>query len=272
MVYNNKLVASIKVGGKILREHDKDHIYLPFGSQYSIFFKNLQHRKVSIRVRIDGEDVLDHHTLILGPKQTTELQRFIINGNFNTGPAFKFIEKTQQISEHRGDKIDDGIIEIDYRFEVEPPLFKSIVPITEYHYHHHEPEPLKQWNQYTYSSNTGDSPSRGMDGSEVRSADITGQSIHGSVSESNITMDSLSSDEGITVKGQEVNQQFNYGNIGTLETQIYTICLKLHGTNEAGTVVQKPLLVQSKPTCQVCGTKNDSRSKYCSHCGNNLTW
>lgn len=274
MVYNDKLVASIKVGGRILREHDKDHVYLPFGSQYSILFKNMANRKVSIRVRIDGEDALDHHTLILRGKETMELKRFIVNGNFNTGPSFKFIEKTQQISEHRGDRIDDGIVEIDYRFEVEPPFFKSIVPITEYHYHHHEHESLKSWDRYTYTSNTGDAPSRGIGNSSETCAFASNVSPQ-SVAESNVTQDGLSSpqsDEGITVKGQEVNQHFSQGYIGQLETQIHTICLKLHGTNESGTVVQKPLLVQSKPSCQVCGQKNDSRNKYCSHCGNNLNW
>jgi len=283
MVYNDKLVASIKVGGRILREHDKDHVHLPFGSQYSILFKNMASRKVSIRVKIDSEDVLDHHTLILGAKETMELQRFIVNGNFNTGPAFKFIEKTQQISDHRGDRIDDGIVEIDYRFEVEPPMFKSIIqPLVEHHHHHHHDTD----RLFQYGTRTGDSPSRGLgDSTSVYNSSVSPQSVQSSntVNDSdpvgpevsNVVTDSLDSapsDEGITVKGQEVNQHFTQGYIGPLENQIHTICLKLHGTNEAGTVVRKPLLVQSKPTCQVCGTKNDSRNKYCSHCGNNLTW
>jgi len=285
MVYDNKLVASIKVGGRILREHDKDHVYLPFGSQYSILIKNMRSRKVSIRIKIDGEDVLDHHTLILRGKETMELQRFIINGNFNTGPAFKFVEKTQQISEHRGDKIDDGIIEIDYRFEVEPPLFKSIIqPYKEIHHYHHTEKMDADWS-YTNDGTSGNPlRGRGMTSENtVFNSSVSPQSVQSSNNldhlgpeRSNVVQDSLDSDpvsdEGITVKGKEVNQHFTQGNIGTLETQVHTICLKLHGTNESGTVVQKPLLVQSKPECQVCGTKNDSRGKYCSHCGNNLNW
>jgi len=282
MVYNDKLVASIKVGGRILREHDKDHVYLPFGSQYSILIKNMRSRKVSIRVRIDGEDALDQHTLILRGKETMELQRFIVNSNFNTGPAFKFVEKTQQISEHRGDKVDDGIIEIDYRFEVEPPVFKTIFPtVKEVHHYHHDVD----WT-FSPRGNTGQNPMRGLgDTTSVYNSSVSPQSVQSSNTmndsdhlgpeRSNVVMDGMDapqSDEGITVKGQEVNQHFTHGHIGQLETQVHTICLKLHGTNETGSVVQKPLLVQSKPTCQVCGTKNDSRSKYCSHCGNNLTW
>lgn len=281
MVYDNKLVASIKVGGRILREHDKDHVYLPFGSQYSILFKNMHSRKVSIRVKIDSDDVLNHHTLILNGKETMELQRFIVGNNFNTGPAFKFIEKTRQISEHRGDRIDDGIIEIDYRFEVEPPMMMSMFPTREIHHYHHD---VHDWS-FNYGNSSGDNPSRGVGDTTVFSASVSPQSVQSSNTVDNMDqlgpersnvvmdgMDSPQSDEGITVKGQEVNQNFSYGYIGPLEAQIHTICLKLHGTNEAGTVVQKPLLVQSKPVCQVCNTRNDSRSKYCSHCGNNLSW
>ena len=40
MVYNEKLVASVKCNGKVLRE-DKDTVYLPFGSEYSILLKNM---------------------------------------------------------------------------------------------------------------------------------------------------------------------------------------------------------------------------------------
>lgn len=284
MVYNNNLVASIKVGGKILREHDKDHVHLPFGSQYSILIKNMRSRKVSIRIRVDGEDALDKHTLILRGKETMELQRFIVNSNFNTGPAFKFVEKTQQISEHRGDKIDDGIIEIDYRFEVEPPMFKSLVrPYTEIHHYHHTEKFDADWS-YTNDGTSGNPlrGSRGMEDTTVYNSSVSPQSVassdqlsHLGPERSNVVMDGMDSpqsDEGITVKGEEVNQQFTHGHIGTLETQMHTICLKLHGTNETGTPIHKPLLVQSKPSCQVCGQKNDSRNKYCSHCGNNLNW
>lgn len=274
MVYQNNFVVSVKVGGRILREHDKDHVYLPFGSEYSILMKNLQNRRAAVNVKIDSDDVLSGHQLILGAKETMELERFIVNGNLSSGPRFKFIEKTEQISKHRGDRIDDGIIEVDYQFEIEPPVIKHL-PIKEiHHYYHNQP--------WSYGGPTYGSSSRDMfDGDTVRgssdnmrsafSSNVTGQSISSGeqVSESNVTMDSL--DDGITVQGADCNQQFRYGHIGTLETARHAICLKLHGTRDKA-VIHKPLTVQSKIRCGICGTMNTSRQKFCGNCGNNLTW
>lgn len=268
MVYANQFVVSVKVGGRILREHDRDHVYLPFGSEYSILLKNMQNRKVSVSIKIDGNDVLDGHTLLINPKMTLELERFIVNGNLSTGPRFKFIEKTEQISEHRGDRIDDGIIEINYQFEVDQPVSKPHLPIKEIHHYHHQSWPT-YGGTYTFGG-TGDL-TRSSGGDNARSAfssNVTGQSVSGG-QESNVVADSL--DDGITVQGADSNQQFHYGHIGPLETKIHAICLKLHGTRDKA-VIHKPLTVQSKIRCDVCGTQNTSRVKFCGNCGNNLTW
>ena len=58
MVYQDKFVVSVKVNGKVLREHDKDHVYLPFGSEYSILLKNLESRKALVTINIDGKNAL----------------------------------------------------------------------------------------------------------------------------------------------------------------------------------------------------------------------
>jgi hypothetical protein len=256
MVYQNKFVASVKVGGRILRERDAENVYLPFGSEYSILLKNLEGRRASVSIEIDGTDVLDGHTLILYPNQTMELERFILNGNLSTGPRFKFIEKTEQISEHRGDKIDDGIVRISYQFE-------------EHSFNIRKKSILPTYGDHTYHTYGGHSrgmfdsePTRGMTYNSNQS-NVVGQS-------SNIVTDSLS-DDGITVKGSDSGQQFQYGHIGTLESTIHTICIKLHGTHDKG-VVHAPITIQSKKKCEVCGTTNTSRNKFCGSCGNNLNW
>lgn len=257
MVYQNKFVASVKVGGRILRERDAENVFLPFGSEYSILLKNLEGRKASVMIEIDGESVLGGHSLIIGPNETLELERFIVNGNLHTGPRFKFIEKTQEISDHRGDKIDDGIIRVSYRFEQEfQNIRKSI--ITDHRRTFHE-----TYDSYTY--NSSDFLSKGEDNVRGMTA-----SYHVSESPSQIVADSLS-DDGITVKGSESNQGFQYGHIGPLEHTINTIVLKLHGTHDKG-VVHAPITIQAKHKCEVCGTVNTSRNKFCGSCGNNLNW
>lgn len=40
MVYNNNLIACIKVDGKVLREKNSS-VELPFGTEYTILLKNL---------------------------------------------------------------------------------------------------------------------------------------------------------------------------------------------------------------------------------------
>ena len=255
MVYQNKFVASVKVGGRILRERDRENVFLPFGSEYSILLKNLEGRKASISVEIDGEDVLDRHTLIMHPNQTTELERFILNGNLNAGPRFKFIEKTSQISDHRGDKVDDGISRISYQFEKE--VFASRNSIISYDV------PKSSFHHRSRDIFRGDTE-RGMP-TTYNSSSVVGQSIGNEV-----VTDSLD-DEGITVKGSDSSQKFYYGNIGILENQVHTICIKLHGTHDKG-VVHAPVTIQAKSKCETCGTTNTSRNKFCGQCGTSLTW
>jgi len=107
MTYKNYFVVEVKSKGKILRVKN-GVISLPFGSEYSIFLKNLNSRRASVKVHVDGQDILDCHSLILEPNSGTELEGFL-NGTVARN-KFKFIQKTKEIQDHRGDKIDDGII------------------------------------------------------------------------------------------------------------------------------------------------------------------
>ena len=118
MMFNQKLVASIKSKGKILREF-KDTVYVKFGSEYSILLKNLNSVRVIANVYIDGENAVPGG-LVLNAGQTVDLERWIKNGNLTEGNRFKFIERTGSVEQHRGVKLEDGIIRIEYQFEVPP--------------------------------------------------------------------------------------------------------------------------------------------------------
>ena len=91
--------------------------------------------------------------------------------------------------------------------------------------------------------------------------------------ESNVTMDSLDAsqiqqDEGITVKGSEQTQQFTATTVGELGPA-EIIILRLKGTTSKGKV-HVPITIQTKLTCETCGTKSKSSVKYCPDCGTNL--
>ena len=114
-MYNSKLVASIKANGKVLREF-KDTVYIPFGSEYSILLKNLNTVRALINIYIDGDNVVPGG-LVLNAGQVVDLQRAIRNGNLSEGNRFKFIERTSNIEDHRGIKLEDGLIRVEYQFE-----------------------------------------------------------------------------------------------------------------------------------------------------------
>ena len=111
-MYNSKLVASIKANGKVLREF-KDTVYIPFGSEYSILLKNLNTVRALINIYIDGDNVVPGG-LVLNAGQEIDLQRAIRNGNMNEGNRFKFIERTSNIEDHRGIKLEDGLIRVEF--------------------------------------------------------------------------------------------------------------------------------------------------------------
>jgi hypothetical protein len=260
MMYKNDLVAVLKTNGKILRE-DGSTVYVPFGSEYSILVKNLRAVKALVSISIDGEDVLSGKKLIVSPNSNLELERFLADA-LDKGNRFKFIQKTEKIQDYRGDKIDDGIIRIEFQYEKPVEIVNT------------------GWSSRGMSfskgiSHGGDNMScmRGMGprGASDTQATFSTSSLNSQLN-SPATMDSLDSftplaDEGITVKGSESDQQFRIGSVGALETQKHVITLQLKGVSEKGNVVEKPVTVDTKKVCKICGTSNKHAHKYCIECG-----
>jgi hypothetical protein len=261
MTYQDKFVAEIKSSGKILRVKD-DTVFLPFGSEYSLLLKNLNTRRASVNIEIDGQDVLDNKSLIIEPNKTTELMGFLRGATATN--RFKFIQKTKQIQDHRGDKLEDGLVRVEFAFEkpYEPWIVKTIQEV------HHKYEPpftytyfsTPDWSYQSDETSGGKNVMRGM--GEVQSYNCSIDPV-GVVEDS---LDQPQADEGITVKGQEINQDFRYASMGTLE-EAKVIVLKLRGLISHGVSVSQPLTVQSKLTCSSCGTKSKSSAKYCHKCG-----
>lgn len=251
-MHSNKLIVALKHKGKILRERS-GFVSLPFNSEYSLLVKNLNTRKVSVNISIDGEDILNNNSLLVYPDSETELKGFM--DGMTAKNKFKFIQKTKEISNYRGDKIDDGLIRVEFAFEKEKPEI-------DHHHHVYHNKDAWYWSQiprrlYSYreplwsNSSVKCSFNSGND-----TADVMG-TIYNSNSFNN---------DGITVKGSEINQDFNYGNIDELE-QSHVMIIKLRGEENSGTLVRKPVTVRTKLVCQTCGKKSRSDLKYCSRCG-----
>ncbi len=268
MTYQDKFVVEVKVNGRILRVKD-GAVYLPFGSEYTLYLKNLNSRRASVNISIDGDDVLDNHSLILDGNSSAELEGFL-RGNVARN-RFKFINKTKQIADHRGDKADDGLIRVEFAFEKPLPEPKIKKAIDEVHHHHYYNSPFT----YTYHS-TPDWSFNDNDTKFGSSAGAPGTRCLNSVVEtSNVTCDSLgveaqsvpNQDEGITVKGSEINQSFRYASMGQLgESKVIVIQLK-GLTGETNKPIKEAVTVKTKLECPTCGTKSSSSAKFCSNCG-----
>lgn len=251
MMYASKFVVDVKVGGKILRNHG-DTVYLPFGSEYSIFFKNLNTVRALVNVEIDGKDVLGGSSLVVQPNDSLELERFL--KDLNKGNRFKFIERTAAVEKHRGVDACDGLLRVTYKFEV--PAKAWAYPRREY---------LGQqtpWNHdhtlygpvYKSSSLIGNAaePGRMLMGSALPQNSVA------SVNE-----------VGITAPGSVSDQKFHTISVFDTESTEHVIILRLLG-GEGDKKVVAPVTVKRKVQCTSCGKVNKGTAKFCSECGTGL--
>lgn len=236
MVYSNKFIVAVKHKGKVLREFDNNVIRLPFGSDYSLLLKNKENRKVLVEVKVDGQDVLNGNSIIIGPNETTELKGFMKGSKVTN--KFRFIERTDSISKYRGNLIEDGLVEITYRFE-ERFEMEWRMPYLE------SPGFMPDTSHAVYSCST-------LEGNSTTTKNR-----------------SLVSDIGITVPGQETRQDFTTGTIGRLESFPYSIILHLKGEIKRNKI-RKPITVKTKVTCPTCGHRWRSSMKYCGNCSTSL--
>lgn len=272
MVHSENFVAVVKSNGKILREN-QGTVRLPFGSEYSILLKNLDSRKAVVTIEIDGKDVCDNHSLIIHPKTTSQLDGVVKNGEVTN--RFKFIQKTEEISDYRGDRIDDGIIRIEVKFEAR----REEQPIQD-HWYWNWPTDVVGTSQskvtwqstyYTYSSDGVVSDSRSIQSNYTNDGGIPCSADN----DQSVCMDSCGDsmvpkeDEGITVKGSETHQKLRDGYINTVESQSTVITLKLKGTSN-NQKISKPIFVKSKVKCSTCGRVSKSKASYCENCGTKL--
>jgi hypothetical protein len=278
MMYNQKLVASIKSKGRVLREF-KDTVYIPFASEYSILLKNLNTTRAVVNVFIDGENVVPGG-LVIDPGWTVDLERWIKNGNLSEGNRFKFIERTSAIEDGpRGIKLEDGLVRIEYQFEVPRPIINVAPTWT---------TTTTQWNGVYASGSAGTSYNvggvmRGVDFSKgeamkasataATNATLTAMNISTSskLHDGSATMDWAPANEtGITVPGSKSEQRFQTVHVGVLESTVHNIVLKLVGDLGDNKPVTKPVTVAHKPKCTTCGKQNKAHAKFCVECGTAL--
>lgn len=255
-MYNQKLAVAIKSSNKVLREFE-DKVFLPFNSNYSIFIKNMNSVRASVKIQIDGIEVTEGVSLIVEPNSSIELERFIKNGNLSKGNKFKFIDRVKEIEEYRGVNIEDGLIFIEFQFE------KNIgIMNTNYWYdcigkqidvNPYNPTKWKYGDIICQSNNIG-------------SAGLNQNYMQGVVQTSFENPKAINK-SGITVPGEISNQKFDEVSSFNLEDKKHVIVLQLCG-EVAGKEILKTITTRSKIKCISCGSiSKSSIAKFCSTCG-----
>lgn len=280
-MYQEKFVAAVKSKGKILREKN-GVVTLPFGSEYTLLLKNLNSRKAQVTISIDGIDVLDGKHLLIDPNSDMEFEGFL-KGN-TAYKKFRFINKTQQISDYRGDKIDDGIVRVEFVFEKGIPyshwdnfeITKREIP--RFKQHMRWDDPVEHSTICMYAVSTNDRITTNVSGCDLMATVSTSTysnndpNIGWTMSCSSVLHEESKpqSDEGITVKGSNCNQHFAKGNIGILEDDSSVIILKLRGVDGKDEKVKESITVRTKLKCETCGSVSKSSADFCYKCGTAL--
>lgn len=242
-MYSNKLAVAIKADGKVLREFG-DQVFLPFNSEYSIFIKNKNGVRASVKIEIDGTDVTQGISLVVDPGEDFELERFIRNGNLSRGNKFKFIKRTDAIEAHRGIKVDDGLVKVTFQFE-RPRINRLIARRIQ----------QDPWN-------SGIIYSKGSVG-------ISG--VFGSAGPQylNSAVGTSASYSGITAPGAVSEQAFEEVDDFELDPQKHVMILRLVGEVK-GKTVSSYVTTRAKTECTMCGYQSKSVANFCSQCGASL--
>jgi hypothetical protein len=272
MMHKKNLVACIKVGGRVLRE-SSERVQLPFGSEYSVYLKNLDSVRMQAKISIDGQEATGW--FVIQPHTNIEVERFV--KDLDRGNRFKFIERTESVEKHRGIQAEDGLVQVEFRREK---VYEAPKVVEHHTYTHHD---YYSWPPYHYpkyrfmqcnSSTVGMRSGAGASGISGQSVQCNNMSMLRSADGENGGILTAScgaaapNDAGITVPGSLSDQRFV--SVSGFETEQSEV-LVLHLVGCVGKVhVKVAKTVNLRATCDTCGKGYQYPSKFCSRCGTSL--
>lgn len=273
-MYSNKMVVSLKSGSKFFKDEENGTVHIPFGTDYSIYLKNLESRRALVKISIDGKDVLSGHQLIIEPNSFLELEGYMKDNLVSN--KFKFIKMTDGIRNHRGETPEDSLIRIEWDYELKHETIHYPVYIPYVYLWPSYPFVVTtKWDYKTTWSGTINADNQKISGWSVtysnnnvnNTLNLNGQS--GQVSNYySSTVPVNDSSNGITVKGKDTHQRFEYGYVSEMENNPSTIVFKLQGFD--GSQEMRPIYTKDKQECETCGRKNKANAKFCQECGTRL--
>ncbi len=294
-MYSNKFVLCILHNGHILEEKKDGTVPMPFGSEYSLRFRNKNDRRAVVKFTIDGEDASGDGFVI--PKQSAiDIFRYD-----HKDAKFRFVDLKSEAAADFGktDNVEGekGVIEARFYLEKATP----VLPVEHHHHHYYTPRtrpynwqyPTPYWtnNQPTHfynppskydvtcekSSNLGSTFGSSMPLSfdqNVESGDA--QTCFDPVGKppewgarrgprERLLRKSLK--EGCTVEGGTSGQTFSKTNI-ELETDYVAMKMVLRGYAPDSVV---EVVNTDVSHCTNCGAKRLRKSdKFCGSCGTKM--
>jgi len=215
-MYNSGFALTVRKDGEFLREKNsfgRRLVFLPFGSEYSLFLKNKTNKKAKFQVRIDGKlTAPDDNWYVIYPHNTFDLERFMLDGDHSSGERFKFVN-VHGSGEEPG-KAENGVITVTVKLEKPNRTIGHPRSIAINKYSTREPPPVMR--------SRPDSP---LFGSNTVECDNLSFDCMDRVTMTNCSVDSAPpQEEGVTVGGSHSGQQFN--SVEDFETD-RTIVMKL---------------------------------------------
>jgi hypothetical protein len=269
MAYSNRFVVNVLVDGQIQKELQSGQVGIPFGSEYSLRFRNKHNRRACVKFFIDNENV-SGNGYIIPANDYVDIER-----HHDIDRAFKFVELDSleaQDAGKNGPNLDGSKGLIEARFYLEK---KQVFKPVEHHHWYGTQWHEKQWptlnNPYTPPATPGYSttPNWTYTSGNISNACNLDLGEIKTTSDAPNTCRTASTPEmqdGVTVEGNVTGQCFSSMYID-LEDAATTIKVILKGI--AGEVaIQAPQ--SDVKYCTNCGAKKAKNAKFCGQCGTKL--
>jgi hypothetical protein len=244
MSHSNGYVLAIKdQNRKVLREI-AGKVYLPFHSEYSLLIKNNNPFRACCSVRIDGTDVMGTE-LILNAFSSTDLERFLVNGDMQQGNRFKFVPLSDGRVQDPSSP-ENGLIEVKFWKEIQRPIYLNY-PIIETWPKSYQPTIYSTPSGWTSACNNLTYTCSAMrDMGDLKCANTASQA-------------------GATVEGSVSHQSFTTTSFEGKDGEATVIRLQLMSRTEPITVEKTKHIY-----CVECGKSNPYNNKFCGRCGTRL--